>query len=191
LTPPPQSQIAAVTTENASTNAIAMSTVLATYSNKPCHKKVGVRKRKNNALPATPVVRPGGKKSKTNTPVVRPGGKKSKTNLSTAAAETILFNTCDHDDQSNYKQVIHSAYFKVDYLQKRDYAPKQCADCSTIFGSVGYKVGTKRPVHACTNAQNVFHPCVHAYCNKCYAKKILRACCYDQQEDERIIPTAV
>lgn len=166
-----------MTTQSKSINAIPTCAVLATSRNKPCLNKVRERKRKNkDLLPADPVERLGGKKKKPK---------------DYTATETINFNTCDHDDQSNYRPVTNSSYFKVDYLQKRVYAPKQCAVCSILFGSVDYKVGSKQPVHACDNSQNVNHPCVHAYCKLCFAEIVLKACCFGKQGEKKIITTAV
>lgn len=81
-------------------------------------------------------------------------------------------NTCDHRDQQNFYQQELPGFFKNAYFLKHEFAPKQCGVCTVSFGEE-YKVGTRNPVYACTNANNTNHACVYALCKECFKSWVL------------------
>ena len=77
---------------------------------------------------------------------------------------------CDHEDTASFRMQDNSAYFAKAFLDKNPSAVRACALCAAQFGTA-YKVSSKTPIYACSNADKTQHPCMFAVCYHCYSHR--------------------
>lgn len=75
---------------------------------------------------------------------------------------------CNHGVQLNFRKLEIRSFFNERYYQKTVNAPQKCGHCAISFGD-DYKVGSRNPVYACENSQNITHECDYALCKVCYS----------------------
>ena len=95
---------------------------------------------------------------------------------------------CNHDSVGGFIVMDQATYFTKGYLKKHPTAVRCCAmkGCTNSEFGDSYKVGARQPVHACSNARDAYHECMHAYCKPCFLK--FQATCGDCSTS-RIIST--
>ena len=86
---------------------------------------------------------------------------------------------CNHDSVGGFIVMDQATYFTKGYLKKHPTAVRCCAmkGCTNSEFGDSYKVGARQPVHACSNAHDAYHECMHAYCKPCFLK--FQATCGD------------
>jgi hypothetical protein len=76
-------------------------------------------------------------------------------------------NVCKLGEQANYVAIDTGSFFQPPN-SKNPNTLSPCAFYNVLFG-VAYKVGTRYPVFACTNAQLKLNFCKHAFCKQYFS----------------------